>query len=243
MTKKTKARRPRGKKRGGTRFPRQHLEELVKHVESLVRKTFTYEVNLGQLNASVFGLSEGSATGKIRLSSMRQFGLVQGRNKALKASPLAQDIAGSQGEERIRFLQKAFANVRTFADTFTTFAGDQTELAKIESYATAPLGVHPDSAPLFAINFSRSAQVCGLGTFTDDKISLEQSFDFGVEQHAPAAPDTTATLVQESIDDASARAVTSSPGGGHRITIQVDSSMDPEKLEKQLHILRRYGLI
>ena len=243
MSDKKKTQTSRPKPKGGTRFPQHQLGELVKHVEILARKTRAHEISLAQLNVSVFDLSESSATGKVQLSSMRQFGLVQGKYEALKASPLAQEIAGSRGDARVRFFRAAFANVKTFADTFRTFAGDETEIAKIESYAIAPLGVHPDKAPLFAQNFAKSAEACALATLDADRVSLEQSLDPSVGEQVTPGGDAQDTLVDDGIDERSGLVLTTSPGSGHSIAIQVDSSMDPEKLEKHLRILRQYGLI
>jgi hypothetical protein len=243
MSDKRQTQTQRPKPKGGTRFPQQALGELVEYVDSLARKTRQHDISLAQLNVSVFGLSEGSKSGKVQFSSMKQFGLVEGKYEALRASPLAQAIAGSQGDGGVRFLRTAFANVKTFADTFRTFAGDETEIAKIESYAEAPLGVHPDKASLFARNFAKSAEACGLATVAADRVTLEQSLDLSVGEQATPGGETQDDLADDALDDRSGLTMATSPGSGHSIAIQVDSSMDPEKLEKHLRILRRYGLI
>ena len=223
------------KKKGGTTFPRYDLGELLAYVKPIHSKTYNTTLNLEQVSLGVFNLKV-SVAAKIKLSALRQFGLVDGRNSALSASKLCADIAVKSEDERLPCLQRAFFNVKPFEEVFKTFKGGETQKNKIAQYATSSLRVHPDNAPEFARIFVKSAFVAGLGEGDENSIKLRNT---DAESATELPQNTNQNIPQNEKKEKSNYIKSDKP----EVTIQIDATLDPEKLKKQLDLLRQYGLI
>lgn len=228
------------KKKGGTIFPRYDLGDILEsgNVKRLADQTHTKSIDLAQLNSGVFGLRAKSSTGKVRLSAMRQFGLVEGLYNKLRATDLAKKISleTKGGEERRRLLQQSFLNAKSFKKVFSPFSGDSVTFDKIAVYAVDPVRVHPGNKESFAKIFARSAEACGLGKIEGNSVNLSRKLKPTTDEDQ-AKP--KASKEQDGPKRPTRETLQAKPG----ITIKLDSTLDPKKLEDHLKLLREYGLI
>ena len=156
-------------------------------------------------------------------------------------------------DERPTLLQRALLTSKVFDKIFDTFHGDTVSKAQIAKRAKE-LDVHPDSADECAQFFIESALTSGLGTMNGDSISLvniaavavpsagnsegDHAEDAAVAEAQAAAVVTAAAPVKRG-----ASSVVEGSKPGLNVSLNVDSSSDPDKLEKQLKLLREYGVI
>jgi hypothetical protein len=194
----------------------------------------------------------------VRASALKQFGLLEGGTEAYQATKLAKDLDAAPPDDQGPLLQQAFLNSKLFKQIFETYHGDTVTKAKIKQRAQG-LDVHPDSADNCVELFIDSAVAAGLGTLNGDSIELVKAGSV-----APAAAETPegegAALPEEpeapegAVAGASAGSKNSAATGtgepaqranktGVTVTLNVDSSSDPDKLEKQLKLLRQFGVI
>jgi hypothetical protein len=251
---------PKGGRKGGTIFPKINLQRALQYGKKLVAKTHVGPQPEDEILPGVFGTS--GPDGKVRASALKQFGLMQGDAKAYEASQLAKDIDASLAEERPALLQKAVLASKVFDKIFDTFHGDTVSKAQVAKRARES-GVHPDSADECAQLFIDSAVTAALGTLSGENISLINARSRAAttepaimqdaeqldgqkeeteEQDSEAAEreqemGAKGSLVAQSPSELTARqsAVT--------VNLAVDSSSDPDKLEKQLKLLKEYGLL
>lgn len=251
---------PKGGRKGGTLFPKINLTQALDYGKKLVAKTHTGALPEKTILPGVF--KNAGAAGKVRGSALKQFGLMQGNAHAYEATKLAKDIDAAPLEERLPLLQRAFLSSKLFKEIFTTFQDDSVSKAKIEQRAKG-LEVHPESAAECAQLFMESAVTAGLGTINGELIALvnagasaqgeesaegqdhEKSDDHeGVEDGAAAVEEaTTAAGAKNSRHDESGKRILSGAKAGVTVNLNVDSSSDPDKLEKQLRLLREFGVI
>jgi hypothetical protein len=190
--------------------------------------------------------------GGVRASALKQYGLLELTAGGYCATDLAKEIVAALPEQRNPLLQRAFLTSKLFKKIFDTHNGDTVSTAKIRQNALG-LKVHLDSADECVKLFSESVVMAGLGTQDGESILLVQA----------AAPATgngegdgagAARGEAEAVVSVKAAATAKSGAGnpaappsgnkpGLAVTLNVDSSSDPDKLEKQLKLLRDYGVI
>jgi hypothetical protein len=244
---------PKGGRRGGALFPRINLAKALEYSKKLVSKTHTGPQPESTILPGVFG-NTGSR-GRIRASALKQFGLLEGPPTAYKAASLAKDIDASPDEEKNPLLQRAFLSCKLFKQIFETFIGDDVSKAKVEQRVKG-LGVHPDSAGECAQIFLDSAVTAHLGTINGDIVTLVAAGSLGFapetdqEEAEPKNQEGDEEINQEEEEQEStdlespAEPISKRPTKtGVNLNFTVDSSSDPDKLEKQLKLLRRYGLL
>jgi len=250
---------PKGGRKGGTTFPRITLEKALQYSDKLVSKTHTGGLPESTILAGVFGTS--GPDGQVRASALRQYGLLEGDKTAYTATPLAREIDAALDEEKPALLQKALLSAKLFQEIFQTFQDDTVSRAKIRQRAQA-LKVHPDSAEEAAGIFMESAVTAGIGTMDGENITLLTA---GAVVAPPAAAATEELDEGESIGEpempplgdlgASTGAAAKNGSGSDpqgqppaaksvvTVNLTVDSSSDPDKLEKQLKLLKQFGLV
>ena len=242
----------RGKK-GGTQFPRYSLKHLVSFLGTLMGKTHTSAINIEQLNAGVFNVSANSPKGKVKFSALKQFGLVEGDYKAINSTQLCSDIEMNDGESRIAALQRALKKVKPFEDALVTFQNSSIETVKIGQYASSTLKVHPDLREEFSKVFIESCETAQLCSIDGSTISFiqnpatiaeeENGSDDEVDENG-LDENTVDTDLDPEDDNESPRTFKKKQGNSNiNVSIDVDPSMDPEKLEKLLKLLKNYGAI
>jgi len=248
---------PRGGRKGGTLFPKINLAQAVDYARKLVAKTHTGPQPASTVLPGVFG--SATSPGRVRASALKQFGLLEGGTGAYEATQLARKIEAAPVEELGELLKAALLSSRIFKQIFDTYHGDTVSKAKIKQQAQA-LDVHPESAEECAGLFMESAVSAGLATVDGDTIVLAPASEVSVKEgEASEGKDTTVIGAEPEPEQGAEppapaasqgtvtpEAVTGDSGGrrvGVAVTINVDSSSDPEKLEKQLKLLRQFGVI
>jgi hypothetical protein len=262
---------PQGGKKGGSMFPRIDLEQAAKYAAKLVSKTHTGAQLPATLFPGVFGAS--GSTGKIRSSALKQYGLMEGSDtEGYQATPLATAIASAPDDERPKLLREACLRPRVFDLLFETYHGDEVSLAKIRQQA-ASAKVHPDELDNCAEIFIASVVFAGLGDRDGDSVRLFGSVEAGLSRsdypdafsdglgrdggtdedprlERPATATSKAEVVGSKSDTPSETNGSSRSDGGLpsarsiiHVNVTLDSSLDTEKLERQLLLLRRFGAL
>jgi hypothetical protein len=251
---------PRGGRKGGRGYPKVKLGQAIAYAKKLVGKTHTGPMPASTILPGVFG--NAGPIGKVRASALKQYGLLLGTSAAYKASPLAKDIEAAPDAETSRpLLHLAFRNSKLFSEILDTFQGDTVSKGKIEQRAKG-LEVHPESAQECAQIFMDSAVFAGMGTVAGDSISLNMSEvkaalqlpgdegtddsdtdDNGGESEEPADTEVAGEQDPTVKDGAGGPAAKSGQKANVNLNLTVDSTTDPEKLEKQLRLLRQFGML
>jgi hypothetical protein len=260
--KSKKNKMPKGGRKGRTSFPRLDLKQALDYAEKLVGKTHTGPQPATTILPGVFG--NAGPEGGVRASALKQYGLLEGPPNAYEGTKLAKDIVAAPPEDQRPLLQRAFLNSKLFAKIFETYHGDSVTKARIRQRALA-LKVHPDSADECVNLFVASVELAGLGTPESDGIKLERSGGTAVGVPGDTEADTDNNISPDANDDgpvSSGSGVAVAAGGGEEgagaattkvaargarasvtVNLNVDSSSDPDKLEKQLKLLKDFGMI
>lgn len=260
-TKAGKTKPPKGGRKGGALFPKINLVQSLEYAKKLVAKTHTGTQPEKTILPGVFDNS--GPMGKVRASALKQYNLLEGPSTAYKATQLAKDIDAALEDDFPPLAQRALLNAKVFKQIFDTFHGDTVSKAKIEQRAKG-LSVHPTSAEECAQLFIESAVTARLGTMDGDSIKLVKAGD--IAPAGEAAPDVDEAEIEELESEATAGAagaITPDSAKGSAtgnqpdpdkvaprtekpvvtLSLTVDPTSDPEKLEKQLKLLRQYGVI
>jgi hypothetical protein len=261
MAKTTDKAALKGGKKGGAVFPRMSLKEAVAYGRKLVSKTHVGPLPAETIYPAVFGVT-GTTTGEIKTSALKQFGLLEGEKKGYKATELARQIAIAPQPEQEALHKKASLRPKIFKGLYEVFQGDSISFAKIRQQCSQ-LGVHVDSAETCARNFIDSLAFAGLATESGDTVTIA-AINTALPVTEPSDEDpeeldstgskpepensgtnnhqqTVATQVKpqtqaEILGSSSGRSVI-------HVNVTLDSSLDIEKLEKQLSLLRKFGAI
>jgi hypothetical protein len=243
-----------GGRKGGTIFPRIALDAALAYAKKLVSKTAVAAQPEATVLAGVF--NNAGSPGKIRLSALKQFGLIEGTPAAYKATSLAKEIeAAGDDIEKIGFIRRAFLQSKVYRELYNTYQGDETTKTKIKGRAQQ-LGVHPDASEQCTDLFMSSAGTAQLATPDGDGIRLGSATEVAAPEPIGGEPedfpeelesgdvDTTGTLSVQSAPSPDADITRPRPRTAADVTLNlsVDSSLDGDKLEKQLNLLRKFGL-
>lgn len=246
---------------GGAVFPRLSLQEAVAFAQKLVSKTHVGPQPYSTVFPGVFGVAAKNTAGQVRASALKQYGLLEGKPEAYKATELAKAINAAPPDEVYKLYREACLKPRVFRVLFDTFHGDTTSLAKLRQQASSA-GVHPDQSERCATLFAESAAFAKLGNLSGDTLVLTN------ETIASALnPDAAGSLFESNGNDSerpTEDGIAEKPLGGDndsaaadsspkyqsraaraviQVNVSIDSSLDTEKLEKQLALLRKYGAI
>lgn len=261
---------PKGGRKGGSVFPRVALDDAVKYARKLVSKTHTGPQPLDVIMSGVVGAKSG--TGNVRISALKQYGFLKGDSKAnFSAADLAKKIATAPTEELIPLYRQAMLKPTVFKKLFDTFHGDEVSKAKLKQRA-ADLNVHPDELTSCVDLYVSGMTTAGLVTVEGDQVKHLASSDVAAVSVASAAteakPDTADeesggeghTEAEETVGKG-AGAVANGANGDEKntktqpdidqigpravfnVNVTLDSSLDIEKLQKQLELLKRFGAI
>jgi hypothetical protein len=253
---------PKGGRRGGTLFPKINLQKALEYSKKLVAKTHVARQPADEILPGVFGNS--GPEGQVRASALKQFGLMEGDAKGYTSSKLARDIDAALPEERSALLHRAVKTSKAFDKIFDTFHGDTVSKAQIAKRGKE-LGVHPASADECAQIFIDSAITSGLGAASGENLVLinagavvTPASATSVADHPEAGQgeehadeeEREEALPEEAHQQQATRVSTPSrtqtdgmPNADVRVSLTVDSSSDPDKLERQLKLLKQFGLL
>jgi hypothetical protein len=259
--KTSKKQPPKGGRKGGTLFPKVKLQQAVDYAKKLVSKTHTGPLPEKTILPGVFG--NAGPIGKVRVSALKQYGFLERQAEGYSATQLAKDLdAAPDDETRAPLLQQALLSSKTFLEIFKTFQGDTVSKAKVVQRAKG-LKVHPDSADECADIFIDSSITAKLAsTAPGDSITLihasaasshpqedaANQLEAAVEQEEPSSGGDKADSGENHQPDAQAEQ-NGAPGRQAEakavinLNLTVDSSSDPDKLEKQLRLLKQFGML
>ncbi len=258
MVEPTKSKRamPKGGRKGGSVFPRISLGDALQYSRKLVAKSHTGTVSVHAVYAAV---NAKSGLGDVRISALRQFGLLEGTEKSgYRATELARKIGAAPESETKPLLRDSCLKPKVFAKLFETFHGDTILRAKLRQRAS-DLRVHPEELDKCVAAFVNSLEFAGLATTSGDQITIVGKSAVAVEEVVKSELDTTfhEEIVQQVEEEAReerrerAEPHENEQAGPQRnvarptvsVSINVDSTMDPEKLAKQLELLKKFGAI
>jgi hypothetical protein len=247
---------PKGGRKGGTMFPRTPLDKALGYSENLVRKTHSGAQPVQTILVGVF--KNKGDDGKVRASALRQFGLLEGDADGYSASQLAREIEATPKTEQHIVIQRAFFNAKLFKQLYDTFQSDTVSRAKLRQ-AAVTAKVHPDTGLECVDCFVSSAVTAGLATEIDaenvaitaastlnappvvtepapDALPADEEGTPAAEVTPPPPKPATSAAKQTGSGDGTTRT-------GAQLQLHVDSSSDPDKLRKQLELLREFGMI
>jgi hypothetical protein len=180
------------------------------------------------------------------------------------ASELAKRLNSAPDDEATPLLREAALTPQIFLKIFNVFHGEEVTRAKLKQKA-AELKVHPDATDDCADIYIEAMETSGLAKVVGDKVrhlsqadlvdgQIEVSDEDPGDDVTPGADadsagdDQTADSEQVNTDDVKkGKADSTFTGTGPRavfhVNVSLDSSLDTDKLEKQLALLKRYGAI
>ncbi|WP_148661417.1 hypothetical protein [Roseateles chitosanitabidus] len=207
------------------------------------------------------------------MSALKQYGLMTGDTKSnFSADDLAKKISAAPPEELIPLYRRAALKPAIFRALFETYHGDTVSKAKLKQRA-ADLKVHPDETGNCVDLYSASMVTAQLVTIAGDQVAhlasaeasapsvqLNDEVDCNASEAEALASDKSAasgkldgvvaapqegTTMSTKGDGASAREIDggTAPRAVFNVHVTLDASLDVEKLEKQLALLRRYGAL
>jgi hypothetical protein len=247
-----------GGRKGGATFPRIDLKQAVTYSKKLVSKTHTGAQPQAIIYPGVFGVT--SSRGAAKASALKQFKLMKGNPAAFEATALAKSISVCPDDEVKKLLVQSLLSVNLFKTAFDTFKGDTVSGAKIKQQA-ASHNVHPDSLEEFLSIFTKSCIFSGIASKDGENITfvLDEVIQSIEDQIEDETDDDLEDEIDEEIKDdkdftdnhqdaeegennsRKSQRNTSNPRQKADIQIKIDPSMDPEKLEKLLAVLKKYG--
>ncbi len=248
-------------RKGGAQFPHIDLEKALAYAKKLVSKTHNGPLPASSIFAGVFGASHGR--GQVRAAAMKQYGLLEGLPSAYKASSLAIAIDAAPLEEQSGLAQQALLKPKVFRQIYETFQNDTTSKARIEQRVKG-LKVHPESASECTNLFIASALAAQVASMDGDSVTIKSAANSTpseasddedqnghVEDGAQAGADEEEAIGENSEGKATER--TEGPSTPKRqqkgsqatvnLNLSVDSTTDPDKLEKQLSLLKKFGML
>lgn len=246
-----------GGRKGGTIYPKIDLEKAIQYAKKVVSKTHTGAQPKNIILPGVF--DSGSWIGEVRLSGTKQFGLIEGSPKAYLSSELAKKINSSTPNELPPLLIEACLIPKIFKTLYDTFLNDTISDAKIKQQLLNH-EVHPESADECVTIFKNSLIYAGIGKILEnDKFQVlplpittlekdkEKSSDELKENELQEEDEQMASNANKRNGSDQYQKQTIQKRGTVKsnvnVNIDVDPSMDPEKLEKLLKLLKNYGAI
>ncbi|MBD7923514.1 hypothetical protein [Xanthomonas bonasiae] len=254
---------PRGGRKGGSIFPRVSLIDALKYSKKLVTKTHVARIPQDVVYSGVVGAKGG--VGAVRTSALKQYGLIEGDNKReFSATLLAKKIASSPDDEVTILYRDSALKPNIFKKLSETFHGDDVSRAKLKQRA-AELKVHPDETEACIDIYLSTMQTAGLVRPEGDFFRHLTAQELGTVNPADAekneepedsdledleAPDAAESAENEEAPEEEEEGMSvrklpkrSSPRALFTVNVQLDASLDTEKLEKQLALLKKYGAL
>lgn len=262
---------PKGGRKGGSIFPRVALADALGYAKKLVGKTHTSPQPRDVILMGVIGSKYEK--GEVGMSALKQYGLMTGDTKSnFSADDLAKKISAAPPEELIPLYRKAALKPVVFKALFETYHGDTVSKAKLKQRA-ADLKVHPDETGNCVDLYAASMVTAKLVIVAGDQVTHVASAEAAApaarvaEEEGTDAVDADAVASDESALGSQVENSTGlSPNGSRNaakgnagalrdgdgatapravfnVNVTLDASLDVEKLEKQLALLRRYGAL
>jgi hypothetical protein len=223
---------------GGKTYPRYSLEDLDEHVGLIASKTSRKPHDNVSFCMGIFNLKY-NPTCQMKISALKQFGLIEKKEGNLAATELCVRIAARPDDDRAPFYREAFKNVTVFKQALETFSGRTATTSQIATYATDSIGIHLDNKDDFAAKLIESAKKAGL--CKEDKEGY--FFEPVTLADDEASPDTTKEEKEQGLKPSSPKKPTVDTSRTVTVEVKIDSTLDPETLEKYLEKMKKFGLI
>lgn len=250
MSEKEKKKPPKGGRKGGAFYPKIDLKKAVEYNKKLVSKTHTSPQPASVIHPGVFNTN--GTEGVVRASALRQFGLLNDDKTKMEALELGKNIASSPPDELSPLLQDACLKPKVFKQLFETFKGDSVTVPKLRQQAVK-LKVHPDSADDCVTIFISSLQYCGLARADGDGYFLNSVVNVTSKVEEPSLENPEEAVEEQDpemdLQDKKGdnknktQVIKRNPSSPVQVTLNLDSTMDSDKLEKFLKLLKTYGAI
>lgn len=246
----------RGKRHGGARFPRYDVKKMASHAKLLVSKTRTTPVPAEELATGVLGHPKRTSSTDMKAAALKAYGLVTGTRQAYQSTELAAELAMAEGPELPPLYCRMLLHAKVFQGAWKACSGRTLTRAKLGSTATTSLGVAPENEEAFVEVFLSSAQAAGLCTVDGEQVTFDDMPE--AEEEADGQDGEAETREAESLDDQKANpspdeqglapppappGAVADPAARANVQISIDEHMDPEKLERNLQVLRKFGIV
>lgn len=260
---KTPRKMPKGGRKGGAQFPRSPLADALKWAAKLVAKTHANAMARDAVFAGVVGAKGGN--GNVRISTLKQYGYLEGKPEAYTASALAKKTIAAPADEVIPLYRQAALKPAVFKALFHTFQADTVTRAKLRQRA-ADLNVHPEETDGCVENYLSTMKTAKLveidgegvihtslkdhpsspgspegGEAEGEDSNGEKTGDSSVDEAAPSTDGDDGAASE----DVEATKRSRAPGARavFNVNVTLDSSLDIEKLHRQLELLKKFGAI
>lgn len=263
---------PKGGRKGGSSFPRVALKDAIEYARKLVSKTHTAAQPTDVIHSGVVGAKTGTGNIRMSALKQYGF-LKGDTKSNFSAADLAKKIAAAPPEELILLYRQAMLKPTVFKKLFDTFHGDTVSKAKLKQRAadlkvhpdeTATcvdlyvsgmtiaelVTVEGDQVKHLASSDVATASAASAATevepdTTDEELGGEESVEVEDSGGEGAGMTTNGTSDDEKVAKAQALkgAGQSGPRAVFNVNVTLDSSLDIEKLQKQLELLKRFGAI
>jgi hypothetical protein len=250
---------PSGGKKGGAIFPRFNLDAAITAAKRLVSKSHSASVPRDIYFSGVLQVSGPRA--EVKSSSIKQYGFLLGNAKdGFSASPLAKQVAMSEGPERTAALKQAALSPKVFKGIFDAFHGDTVAKSRLKQRA-GELNIHPDMLEMCVKIYLDSLTAAGLVSVNGDQIThlaeaaASPTATVGADDEEGAAATSEeigkaepAQLIDKTKSEGDEKVqkdrITTRTGRALiNVNISLDSSLDIDKLAKQLELLKKFGAI
>lgn len=263
---------PKGGRKGGSSFPRVALNDAIKYARKLVSKTHTAPQPKDVILSGVIGTKGGKGAVRMSALKQYGF-LKGDLKVNFSADDLAKKITAAPPEELVSLYQQAMLKPTVFKRLFDTFHGDSVSKAKLkqraadlkvhpeETAACVDLYVSGMTAAGLVtiegdqVKHLRSSDIATSSAVTDVDEAAPETNDDESEGAEPAEAEGSGgeqvDIAPNELngDEKVARAQAlkgasqSGPRAVFNVNVTLDSSLDIEKLQKQLELLKRFGAI
>jgi hypothetical protein len=263
---------PKGGRKGGSVFPRVALTDALQYATKLVSKTHTSMQPKDLILSGVVGAKSGTGEVRMSALKQYGF-LKGNAKTGFSADELAKKVAAAPPDEVVPLYQQAMLRPTIFKKLFDTYHGDTVTKAKLKQRAAdlnvhpdetdtcVDLYVSGmETAGLVTVDGDRivhkaASDLSKTDTQVEERGQIEQglpklvSDQDGVENKpsdavALGARSDAIVLPNGGPPNDPASALNQhGPRAVFNVNVTLDSSLDIEKLQKQLELLKRFGAI
>lgn len=263
---------PKGGRKGGSVFPRVTLNDAISYARKLVSKTHTGPQPSEVILSGVVGAKGGKGAVRMSALKQYGF-LKGDSKTDYSAADLAKKIVAAPPDELVALYRQAMLKPTVFKKLFDTFHGDTVSKAKLKQrvadlkvhpdetatcvdlyvsgMTTAGLvTVDGDQVKHLASSDVAAASAASAAAEVEPETTDEEAGGVEPAQAEDSAGEGTGSaangaMVNEKIANAQALSDInqSGPRAVFNVNVTLDSSLDIEKLQKQLELLKRFGAI
>lgn len=263
---------PKGGRKGGSVFPRVALNDAIGYARKLVSKTHTARQPQDVILSGVVGSKGGVGRVRMSALKQYGF-LEGDSKTNYSADDLAKKISAAPPEELVLLYRQAMLKPTVFKKLFDTFQGDEVTKAKLKQRAADLKVHPDETATcvdLYVLGMTTAKLVTIDGEQVKHLASRDVAAASAASASGETEPETTDeesggdefTEAKDSGDKGTSVAANGANDGekvanaqaskgadqlGPRavfnVNVTLDSSLDIEKLQKQLELLKRFGAI